>query len=292
MIYLLNRFSLKKNLDAMKNIIEEVSKEEKLDYTIEVNSEQTSTEDLVKKYKKEKVILIAVGGDGTMNRVLNAMDKSKNVLGFIPYGTGNDFYKTAKELLQKEINKIDLIKINEKYFMNTACFGIDADIGNHEDIIHSKWIPKKQRYNFSMVYHFLKYKPRKIKITWDKNKLEEETTTVVVCNGRYYGGGYKVGFTSNPQDGVMEVYSVRKMPKPIMARLIKGMKKGLHEHSKYTTKIMTDKVVLESDKEIESNIDGESLTSKKFEIQLIPKGLTIYYNQNLIDKIEEKARLL
>ncbi len=138
-IYILNRFSLKDKLEPLVKRIEEVSKNRKLDYKIEINNLEVSTEDIVEKYKKDKVTFLAVGGDGTINRVLNSMVNTKNILGFIPYGTGNDFYRSCKEQLNEKVNKIDLVQINDKYFINVACFGIDADIGNNDT--HNLTVP-------------------------------------------------------------------------------------------------------------------------------------------------------
>ena len=259
-----------------------------MDYVIEINSKKTSTEDIVKKYRKKQVTFLAVGGDGTINRVLNSMVGSKNVLGFIPYGTGNDFYKTCQEILTKKINRIDLIQINQKYFINVACFGIDADIGNNDEIIHSKWIPEKQRYNMGILAHFLKYKVKHAKAEYNHKVWEDEMTTIAVCNGRYYGGGYKVGYHSKLTNGKVDVYLVNKMGKISMAKLIKGMNKGLHEHSNHTTKAEVKEIKLTFDQDVTCNIDGEKLTSKKFHIKVIPKGVTIYYDQTLIEELNKR----
>ena len=284
-IYILNSFSLKDQLEPIKKRIERASKKRKLDYKIEINNEKVSTEDIVKKYNNKKAILFIVGGDGSINRVLNSMNFKNNQLGFIPYGTGNDFYRTCKELLKEKENEIDLVKINDKYFINVACFGIDAEIGNNDDIIHSKLIPKKHRYTMSILYHFLKFKSKLATVTSNNKKWQKYITTIVVCNGRYYGGGYKVGHTAELNNESVDVYLVEKMPKLMMAKLIAGMNKGLHETSPHTTKFETKKLKIEFDEPVEANIDGEKLKSKVFDIKIIPKGIKIYYDQELIDAI-------
>lgn len=281
-IFLLNRFSLKKKLNLVYDKIKRVCEDCRLDYKIEINSLELSTEDILDKYKKSKNIIIAVGGDGTINRVLNSIVGTENILGFIPYGTGNDFYKAALELLDDGINEIDLGKINDKYFINVVCFGIDADIGNNENIVHSKIIPEKQRYNISMIYHFLKFKVRDMRVFINNKEYRDSYTTVCVCNGRYYGGGYKVGYNASLTDKKFDVYLVSKMRKSKMIPLILGMNKGKHENSKYTKKFNVDKILIESDKDITCNFDGDKLTSKKFDISLIPKGISIYYNKELL----------
>ena len=291
-IFLLNRFSLKTKTPTVRKAIDEVCQERQMDYLIEENSEEVSTEDILAKYQDTKNIIIAIGGDGTINRVLNGIAGTPNVLGYIPYGTGNDFYRTNKELLTEEINRIDLVRINEKYFINIACFGIDADIANNSDIVHSNLIPKKQRYNMSLLYHFLKYKAKKMQIDINNDSTKGEFTTVVVCNARYYGGGYKISPHSTLNDGLLEVYLVTKTSKPNMAKVILSMKDGSHEKSPIVQKIQTDKLTITSDKPISGNIDGEELTSDKFDIEIIPEGIEVYYNQSLIDDILKEDKRL
>ena len=289
-VYLLNSFSLKDSTEKLKEKLEQISKRRKIDYVIEVNNKDHSTEDILNKYKDSKNVIIAVGGDGTINRVLNSIVGTKNVLGYIPYGTGNDFYKTNKEILENGINKIDLVKINDKHFINIACFGIDADIGNNNDIVHSKIIPKKQRYNMSLLYNFIKYKPRELEILINNEDIKDDFTTVVVCNGRYYGGGYKVGYNAKLDDGLLDVYLVPKINKVKTAKLIMSMKKGEHEKSKDITKYQASKLTVKSKEKIDCNIDGEVLSSNEFNIEIIKKGIEVYYDKYLINEVGKIKR--
>ena len=136
-----------------------------------------------------------------------------------------------------------------------------------------------------LIYHFLTFKPKRMIVTTNDFEWNEEASTIAICNGRYYGGGYKVGYQSNLQNGLLDVYLVKKMKRLKMAMLIKGMNQGKHEKSPYTTKLQVKELKIQSDQEIESNIDGEKLTSKEFTVKIIPKGITIYYDQELIDEI-------
>ncbi len=287
-IFLVNSFGLKERTNRVLAKIKKVCNDLNLDYIIEVNSEIRSTEDILENYKNSENIIFAIGGDGIINRVLNSIVNTKNILGYIPYGTGNDFYRCNKELLNQGINNVDLVQINEKYFINIACFGIDADIANNGEIIHSKHIPKKERYNISLLYNFIKYKAREATVEINEKTYLDKYTTIAVCNGRYYGGGYKIAPSSQLDDGLVDVYLVNKMPKISMARLILSMKNAKHEKSPRVNKIQTNKLTIKSDKEIASNVDGEILSSKEFNIQVIPKGIRVYYNEELIDLLKEK----
>lgn len=285
-VFLVNQFSLK---DETEGVIERIKiiceKLNQSNYVIEVNSLSESTEDILARYKNSKDIIFAIGGDGTINRVLNGIVGTENTLGFIPYGTGNDFYRYQKEQGIDGFEKIDLVRINDKYFINVACFGIDADIANEDDIIHSNWIPKSQRYNVGVLYHFLKYKARRMQVLIDGEEIAKEFTTIAVCNAKYYGGGYKIGPNSDLKDGVIEVYLVDKLNKINMARLILSMKDAGHEKSSKVRKITTKSLSISSDTPVSCNIDGEALTASNFEIEVIPGGIDIYYNQELIDGI-------
>lgn len=284
-IFVLNQFSLKNDTNKMINNIEKACKKRKINYKIEVNNNDISTEDILKKYKKSKNIIMAVGGDGTINRVLNGLVGTKNILGYIPHGTGNDFYRANREVLNKGINTIDLVKINNKYFINIACFGIDAVIGNNSEIIHSKIIPKKYRYNFGLLVNFIKYKPRNFIVSINNKSYKDEYTTIVVCNARYYGGGYRVSPNSRLDDGLLEVLLVKKTTKYDMAKLIGSMKNAFHLNSPKVQLFQTKELTIKTDSKISSNIDGEELTDNTFKIKLIPNGIDIYYDQELIDDI-------
>ena len=283
-VFILNSFSNKK-IDIMINKIKDVCNKLDIDYIVEINNNERSTEDIVKYYKGKKVILLPVGGDGMINRVVNSMDFKKNILGFIPFGTGNDFYKSCLEEFENGINDCDLSRINDKYFINTCCFGIDADIANNGDIIHSKLIPKSQRYNAGLIYTFLKYKNKHMRVYVNGKKYEDDYTTIAICNGKYYGGGYKIGYFSNLCDNYLDLYLIPNLKKREMPGLILGLNKGIQEKDKRIEKLQIRKVLIEGDTDITCNIDGEAYTSRKFDIEVLSKKIKIYFDKTLIDML-------
>lgn len=289
-IFLVNRFSLKDDTESVIKRVSVVANMLGIDYKIEVNSVNESTEDILAKYQNSRNIIMCFGGDGTINRTLNGIVGTNNILGYVPFGTGNDFYRSSKEQLPPGVNSIDLVRINDKHFINVACFGIDADIANTDELIHSRIIPKSQRYNISIINHFLKYKARHMKVIIDGREYEQDFTTVAVCNARYYGGGYKVGTNAILNDGLVDVYLVDRLSKVNMATLILGMKDGKHEYSPAVNMIRTNKLIIETDNDIACNIDGDKLTGKAFDIEVIPNGIEVYHNQQLIDEIVKVKR--
>ena len=284
-IFILNSFTLKTEVEKIKRRIEEYCTRENMEFIIEINSEEVSTESIVAKYRDQKNILLAVGGDGMVNRVLNGIAGTDNILGIIPLGTGNDFYKSVEKDLKEYYNTCDLIKINDRHFINVACFGIDADVANKKGEVTSKLIPKSQRYNASLLKTFSQYKCRNLDIEINGETLSGEYTTVAVCNGVYYGNGYKISPNSNPTNGLLDVYVVDKVNKLRMVNLILKMKEGNHLNEKEVHHYQTNKMIIKSPTSFVANIDGEELFDRRFEIEVLKNGIMLYYDKSLIDSI-------
>ncbi|MGM9875340.1 MAG: diacylglycerol/lipid kinase family protein [Bacilli bacterium] len=284
-IFVINSYTLKDEINEVIHRIKDFCVKNNMEFEVEINNEDNSTEDIVKKYKKCGYTIVAVGGDGMINRVLNALVYTNNTLGFIPCGTGNDFYRSVSKEMKNEIEECDVIKINDRYFINVACFGIDADVANNKGLIKSKIIPKSQRYNVSVINSFLKYEPRHFILKINNEEIEGDFATVAVCNGGYYGSGYNISPNFKLNNGLIDVYAVEDDNKFNIMKMILSMKKGKHEKYKKVHKFQTNRLTIISNKEINSNIDGEELESKKFNIEVKGK-IKIYINKELINFVK------
>lgn len=287
-VFILNSFGQLDTKDTY-NRIKGVCETLKLDYIIEVNSNNKSTEDILKQYQSTNYIIYAVGGDGMLNKVLNGIVNTNNILSVIPTGTGNDFYKTSCEILNHGINDIDVVKINGKYFLNVACFGIDAKIGNDDRFVHSRFIPKSQRYNMAIIANFLEYKGIKARVLIDNELISKEFSTIVVANARYYGGGKKIAPYAIPYGRLLDVYLIEKMNKLKMMQIMASIKSGKHEEFKEVKRIKTKDLMIELVKPeiILANIDGEMLIDYRFNIE-IKDTIKYYHDEELVKKILKK----
>ena len=155
--------------------IEKACKDRNIDFEIKYISKERSGYDIALEYKDKEYIIYVVGGDGTLTRVLSALVGTKNKLGIIPAGSGNDTYRTIKDLPNKE-TLIDIGKINDKYFINVACTGIDAEIGNNVDKLRNTIVPTNQLYNASIIYTFINFKHKKMKLKTSVKNIETKYT--------------------------------------------------------------------------------------------------------------------
>lgn len=283
-IFIVNEGAGKGKCKELLPNIESVCKERNIEFEIRYITEDNSGYDIALEYKDEENIIYVVGGDGTLTITLPALVGTKNKLGIIPAGSGNDTYRTIKKL-EKGEHLIDLGKINDKYFINVACTGIDAEIGNNVEKLRHTPIPRSQLYNASIVYTFLSFKHKKVKMKSRVKNLEAEYTILSFCNGTYYGGGYKIAPKSRITDGLLDIYYAEKMPKLKMIPLILKLKKGKHEGKRRVHKFRTNHVELELEQEITFNIDGEKLTDKKFIIDVLPSAIAVYNDKEFVEEI-------
>ena len=266
--------------------IEKICKERNYEYEIRKITSEKSGYDIALEYKKEENIIYVVGGDGTLTITLPALINTKNKLAVIPAGSGNDTYRTIKKLNNGD-NLIDIGKINDTYFINVACTGIDAEVANNIDKLRGTKIPTSQLYNASIIYTFIKFKHKKVKLKTSVKTIEDEYTILSICNGSYYGGGFKIAPKSELTDGLLDIYYAEKMPKIKMIPLILKLKKGNHEGKRRIHKFRTNHVELELEENITFNVDGEKLTDKKFIIDVLPKAITIYNDNEFVEKVME-----
>lgn len=287
-VYFVNRFSLRDETDAVINRIKSVSEEFHRDYIVEVSGSAEEAVLAIRKYHDAGAVLTAVGGDGSIHHLLNEIAGTNNLLSFVPCGTGNDFSRTCLETLEDGVHEVDLIRVNDRYCINTVCFGIDADIANDESFIHNRFIPRSMRFNAGVLYHFLTYgKKRYLTVEWGKKKISRHFTTVVAANGRYYGSGYKVSPASLLNDGRMEIYLIDSVGKIKMARLILSMKNAGHLKDPALRMVRTKKVTVSSPVPIRVNVDGEPLQADHFELELIPRAVRLDFDHRFLERVRE-----
>ena len=283
-IFIVNAVAGKGKYKKILPKIEEVCKEEKREYEIRYITDTLSGADIARQYQDKENIIYVVGGDGTLTRTLPGIVGTKNKLGIIPSGSGNDTYKAIKAL-PKGDNLIDLGKINDTYFINVACTGLDAEVGNNVDLLRNTWIPASQLYNASIIYTFVKFRFKKVIFKTDIKTISSKYSIISICNGGYYGGGYNIAPKSQLTDGLLDIYYVEKMNRFKIIPLLLKLKKGKHEGKRRVHKFRTNHIELEIEKEVTFNIDGEKLTNNKFIIDILPNAITVYNDNEFIDKI-------
>ena len=176
-VFIANKNAGKGKCEKIIPKIEEACRKRNYEYEIRYIEKDKSGYDIALEYKDEECVIYVVGGDGTLAVTLPGLIGTKNLLGIIPAGSGNDTYRTVKTMEDGK-TLIDLGKINDTYFINVACIGIDAEVANNLDMFRNTKIPTSQLYNASIVYTFFKYKFKNIEFTID-NKTRKNKFTIL-----------------------------------------------------------------------------------------------------------------
>lgn len=281
-VFIINPASGKTDYDKIKkNIMKTLENE---NYEIyETKAPKEATEIALKFKNEENTIVYSVGGDGTLNEVVNGIAEGKCKLGIIPTGSGNDFYRTLKEA-QTENVRLDLGKINGRYFINIASVGMDAETCNNANRIKSK-IKIHSSYYLALIHTFLSFKSKSLKLKIDKNVYAGDYIIAAICNGKYYGGGFKIAPVASFDDNHFDIYLVSKASKFKLIKILASLLKSEHEKYNEVRKYTGKNITITSENNLIVNIDGEITISKNIEIEMIEDALIIYNNNELVQKI-------
>ena len=282
-IFIINAIAGRGRYKKILPNIERICKERNIEYEIRYISEEKDGSQIASEYKDEENVIYVVGGDGTITKSIAGIVGTKNKLGVIPSGSGNDTYRTIK-MLPKGETKIDLAKINDTYFINVACTGVDAEVANNLDKLKETKIPTSQLYNASIIYTFVKFKHKRMKLHTSIKDIDSKYTILSICNGAYYGGGFNIAPKAELTDGLLDIYYGEKMSKIKMIPLLLKMKKGKHEGKRKIHKFRTDHVEINFEEEITFNVDGEKVTNNHFTIDILPKVLNVYNDDEFVQR--------
>lgn len=256
-------------------------------YIIEITKWAGHATEIVKKYvTSENYRVYSVGGDGTLNEVLNGLAGSNSSLAAIPAGSGNDFIKSIvkyddiKALLNQTINgsekSIDLAKANNKYFINIASLGFDAEVvRNTNKVKKLPLISGSVAYIIGILITLYKNKKENLRITIDGNTFTQDSLLAAVANGKYYGGGMLAAPFADLNDGKFEIYVAKHLRRLKIFQLFPKYMKGEHTDLPYVSYFRGSKVEISSPNDITLNIDGELSTVRSVVFELIPSAVKI-----------------
>ena len=236
----------------------------------------------------EAVRVYSVGGDGTLNEIVNGIAGFPNVeLGIIPCGSGNDVarylypiinpLKLIRVLPASTSKAIDLGKLNENYFFNIASIGFDAEVvRNSRYFKRFPLISGSMSYVLAVLVTLIKCKKYKLKITLDNNTpIDKEFLLTIFANGSYYGGGMLAAPSAKMDDGVFDFYLVDLLPRRRILRFFPLFQKGEHENMKEVSMSRGTKVEVESENSFPVNIDGEISLETHIFIELLSKHIRV-----------------
>ncbi|MGY8925827.1 MAG: diacylglycerol/lipid kinase family protein [Flavobacteriales bacterium] len=238
--------------------------------------------------------IIAVGGDGTCNEVINGIQKSNNrnqvIFGIIPNGSGNDFHrmlgsfspeKFIEALINQNCQHIDLIKIESGdktiYSLNIAGVGFDGFVVNKlNQLRKNAFLKGKTAYAYSILRAFFSYKKPGVVLSSNDYNYSGKMMMTAVCNGTTFGHGMIVSPNAKLNDGKLSITFLGEVSLKDYVKNISRLKKGIlikHPEVHYfETKELT--IAIKSG-EMHLETDGEIIGQGDVHFQVIPDCLNI-----------------
>ncbi|MCB0734237.1 MAG: YegS/Rv2252/BmrU family lipid kinase [Flavobacteriales bacterium] len=220
-------------------------------------------------------IISIIGGDGTINDVINVPEARSKILHLIPAGSGNDFSHlingriTEKESFELVFSPnrrtVDCGQCNHQYFLNGVGIGFDGSIAR-ETVRMKLPFSTSWKYWIAIFKHVLFYRSTPISIQWESNKVEEKLFMISIANGREYGGGFRVSPESDPDDGSFNLVLVKALHPLKRLFQIPVVEKGRHLKKSFVVQHLVKNVVLTSSQPMHAHLDGEIMISNRFEI--------------------------
>ncbi|MBP6624179.1 MAG: NAD(+)/NADH kinase, partial [Chitinophagaceae bacterium] len=164
---------------------------------------------------KKTSIIVAVGGDGTVNEIIQLVAKSESALAIVPTGSGNglarhcqiplEIEQAVKLITSGRPEKIDLGKANDIYFISNAGVGFDAIVCQAIKETKSRGL---KMYMLKVVQHYFTYKSAYYQIESGGKTFTEKAFLLNVANGKEFGYGFEIAPEANLQDGMLDMILV------------------------------------------------------------------------------------
>lgn len=235
-------------------------------------------------------LVVAAGGDGTLNEVLNGLseDFGHARLALLPLGTGNDFARSINVPADLEgalavleagrIQKIDVARATlgqrSRYFINMSAGGFSGVVSEKASEVKDRWGPLAYLRAALGTLPELKGFETRILVNGVES-LTLGTYNVVISNGRFVAAGIPVAPQSRLDDGLLDVMIAPATTIPQLAILIPQVLLGRHTDSDLLLFRKVTRIEIESDPPMSFNVDGELVGETPASFEVLPRALEV-----------------
>ncbi len=220
--------------------------------------------------KEDWDIIIASGGDGTVNEIAKGIASSENKIpvGILASGTVNDFANHMK--IPKDVNEffkmikreetidVDLGKIGDEYFVNVAAGGLLSNVG-YQVLPEAKLVLGRMAYYLEGLKEFTlqSFEPIELKIESKEYSSVDEVMLFLISNSSSIGGFKKLAPKADVLDGLLDVIIVKKSDVTDIANIFFRIFSGEHVNHPNVKYYRSKKIKLSTTRDVHIDIDGE-----------------------------------
>jgi diacylglycerol kinase (ATP) len=243
--------------------------------------------------------LVVVGGDGTVNEVVNGLDGAEGVeLAIVPRGTGWDFARTfdiprdldesVRVALAGDVREVDLGRVSYRTwsgeeatatFANVASAGISGAIAKRANDT-SKALGGKASYYWATLAVFFGWRTGEMRVTVDDEARAGKMIDVLACNGRFLAGGMMMCPEAEPDDGLFDVMLIGDITKRDLLFVLPKTYRGKHLPHPRLEVLRGASVTVDADEPLPIELDGEQPGTTPARFEILPRALRLRVPRN------------
>jgi YegS/Rv2252/BmrU family lipid kinase len=237
--------------------------------------------------------VVAVGGDGTLNEVVNGVAERDVDLATIPLGTGMDFVRTygiptrlddaVRVAVDGETRRIDAGRVRyrtwdggagERWFANVGSVGMSGAVAQRANGM-SKALGGRATFFYALTRVFLEWENSDVRVQLDDTERRGRMHDVIVANGRWHGGGMKLAPDAAPDDGLFDVVLIGDVSKVDFLTTAPKIYKGRHVTHPKVDVLRSARVQVDAGEHLPIELEGEQVGTTPATFELVPRALRI-----------------
>jgi diacylglycerol kinase (ATP) len=259
---------------------------------------QWEAKELALEAAREGRPIIIVGGDGSVHEVINGiLTTGRRVpLGIVAAGSGNDFawntlglprdpHAAVERAFTGQLVDVDAGKVNGIYFANSFSVGLDADVAVAANRLKKYPLMHGSRLYYASTLKQLLFGYHRcpwLSIIIDGGEQEPahyardgRYVLLAVTNGPSYGAGFRINPSADCRDGLFDVCAIAYIPLPRALQLLPLVQKGQHEGQPEITFCKARSIHIESRKQVNVQMDGETSSALRLDAEILPGALCV-----------------
>jgi YegS/Rv2252/BmrU family lipid kinase len=238
-------------------------------------------------------LVVAVGGDGTLNEVVNGIAGRDVDLATIPLGTGMDFGRTygiptkfddaVRVALTGTPRTIDAGRVNyrtwggedaERWFVNVGSVGMSGAVAQRANGM-SKALGGKATFFYALTRVFFEWENTEVTVQLDGGERRGRMHDVVVANGVWHGGGMKPAPDARPDDGLFDVVLIGDVGKVDFLTTAPKIYKGKHVAHPKVEVVRSARVEVDAAEHLPIEVEGEQVGTTPAVFELVPGAVRV-----------------
>ena len=228
--------------------------------------------------------VFVMGGDGTLNYVVNEIHGLQLPISIVSNGTGNDSVKSLHGVLDFEkqvdiaihgkIKLFDLGKCNDRYFVNGVGIGFDGQVVK-EMVERGDKQGRHIDYLLTVLRIVAGFKEKKLGFFIDEKEYNKKILLMTISNGSTFGGGFVINPFAITDDGLLDICILNEV-KPMMRFWhLPKLKTGAHHKIKASEFHLASEIEIKSSNELVAHLDGEYIGHPPFSISVLKQALPV-----------------